>query len=133
MMENTEKIERNKKFIMSYFTVLVDAGIETGETIIRQYTKNEPYIRSVLTFRNAFPNYEIFIEDITAEGDFVIVHGIFKGVHKGEIFGIPATFRKVKYPMMVKYHVVNNEILDAWPMFDQMSLFEQLGAYPKTV
>lgn len=132
-MGNTEKLEQNKRFLMGYYTDLVDAETENGETIIRKYTKNESYIRGVLTFRNAFPNYEIFIEDMTAEGDFVIVHGIFKGTHKGEIFGIPATFRKVQYPMMVKYHVVNNEILDAWPMFDQMTLFEQLGALPKTV
>jgi predicted ester cyclase len=132
-MDNTEKLERNKKFIMSYYTEMVDSGIEVGEEVVRKYTDNATYIRGVLAFRNAFPNYEIFVEDITAEGDFVITHGIFKGTHKGEIFGIPATFRTVQYPMMVKYHIVNNKILDAWPMYDQMSLFEQLGVLPKTL
>ncbi len=130
-MDNSEKLQRNKKFIMSYYTAMVDAGEETGEDIIRQYTKKESYIKAVLIFRRAFPNYEIFAEDITAEGDFVIAHGIFRGTHKGEIFGIPATFRTVEYPMMVKYHVVDEQILDAWPMHDQMNLFEQLGVVPK--
>ena len=130
-MDNSEKLERNKKFLIGYYTALVDAGEETGEAVIRQYTTNASYIKSVLAFRRAFPNYEIFLEDMTAEGDFVIAHGQFRGTHKGEIFGIPATFRKVEFPMIVKYHVVNDKILDAWPMFDQMSLYEQLGVLPK--
>ena len=132
-MDNSEKIERNKQFILSYYTALVDAGVESGEAMIRRFTKNESYIKAVLTFRHAFPAYEVFAEDITAEGDFVIVHGIFTGTHQGEIFGIPATFRKVKFPMIVKYHLGDEQILDAWPMFDQMAVFEQLGALPKTV
>ena len=130
-MDNSEKLERNKKFLISYYTAMVDAGEETGEASIRQFTTNESYIKSVLAFRRAFPNYEIFIEDMTAEGDFVIAHGLFRGTHKGEIFGIPATFRKVEFPMIVKYHVVSDKILDVWPMFDQMTLFEQLGVLPK--
>ena len=130
-MDNSEKLERNKKFLIGYYTTLVDAGEETGEATIRQYTTNASYIKSVLAFRRAFPDYGIFLEDMTAEGDFVIAHGLFRGTHKGEIFGIPATFRKVEFPVIVKYHVVNDKILDAWPMFDQMALYEQLGVLPK--
>lgn len=125
-MDNPEKLDRNKKFILHYATTITEAG--ANEAILRTFTDNENYIRAVMTFRNAFPDYSIFIEDMTAEGDFVIIHGIFRGTHKGEIYGIPATFRKVEYPIMVKYHIVNNKIIDTWPMFDQMALFEQLGA-----
>jgi predicted ester cyclase len=125
-MDNPEKLERNKKFILQYATRVTGAGVD--ESVIRTFTDNESYIRGVMAFKNAFPDYTIFIEDMTAEGDFVIIHGVFRGTHKGEIFGIPATHRKVEYPMMVKYHVLNNKIIDVWPMFDQMSLFEQLGA-----
>jgi predicted ester cyclase len=131
-MDNTEKLERNKKLIISYATELLDCDVEAGEEVLRRYTDNATYIRAVLAFRHAFPKYEIFLEDLTAEGDFVIAHGIFKGTHKGEIFGIPATFRTVQLPMMIKYHIFNDKILDAWPMLDQMSLFEQLGVLPKT-
>jgi predicted ester cyclase len=125
-MDNPEKIERNKKFILHYAMTMSQTGAE--ESIIRTFTDNETYMRGVLAFKNAFPDYNIYIEDITAEGDFVILHGVFRGTHKGEIFGIPATHRRVEYPMMIKYHVLNNKIIDAWPMFDQMALFEQLGA-----
>jgi predicted ester cyclase len=133
-MDDSVKIERNKKFIFRYAAALsmLDAADKMEDTM-RMFTDNENYIRAVLTFKNAFPDYYIFFEDMTAEGDFVIAHGIFRGTHTGEIFGIPATFRKVEYPMMIKYHVVNDRIVNAWPMQDNMDLFEQLGAINKPV
>jgi predicted ester cyclase len=133
-MNESEKIEHNKKFILRYAAAMNSLGTAAGvEETVRKFADNESYIRGVIAFRNAFPDYSIFIEDITAEGDFVIVHGVFRGTHKGEIFGIPATHRKVEYPMMVKYHVVNDRILNAWPMHDSMELFEQLGVINKPV
>lgn len=130
-MNNSEKIEHNKKFILQYSLTVADENLD--EQMLRVYTDNEGYIKAVLAFRNAFPDYSIFTEDMTAEDDFVIVHGVFRGTHKAEIFGIPATHRKVEFPVMVKYQVVNDRIINAWPMYDQMELFGQLGAINKPV
>jgi predicted ester cyclase len=133
-MDNSEKTERNKKFILRYAAEMNDSDyVEGYEEILRKFTDNEAFIKTVVTFRVAFPDYSIFFEDITSEGDFVVVHGIMRGTHMGEIFGMPATFRKVEFPMMVKYHVVNDRILNAWPMHDNMELFEQLGVINKPV
>lgn len=131
-MDNLEKKERNKKFILRYATALDSQEEVAGfEEIMRKFTDNEGYIRTIVMVKNAFPDYTIFIEDMTAEGDFVIAHGIMRGTHMGEIYGMPATFRKVEFPIMVKYHVVNDRIINAWPMHDNMELFEQLGAINK--
>ncbi len=130
-MENFEKLERNKKFILRYSMAMNDNGL--SEEKMMEFTDNESYVQMVITYRKAFPDYTIYYEDMTAEHDFVIVHGIFRGTHKGEIFGIPATFRKVEFPMMVKYQVLDNKIINAWPMSDQMILFEQLGVINRPV
>ena len=131
-MDNSEKKERNKKFILRYAAAMNSLGMAEGlEETMRKFTDNESYIRAVLTFRNAFPDYSIYFEDLTAEGDFVIAHGIMRGTHMGEIFGLPATFKKIEYPMMIKYQVINENIANAWPMQDNMELFEQLGAISK--
>lgn len=127
-MSNFELSEHNKKFIMRY-ALIHHEGVTEEE--IREFSDNEVYIQGVLAFRRAFPDYMIHMEDITAEGDFVIAHGIFRGTHKGEFHGIPATFRKVEYPTMIKYQVVDDKIVNAWPMFDQLDFFEQLGAIHK--
>lgn len=124
-MENRDKEEHNRKFILQYI-VIHHRGV-TKEDIFR-YTNNELYVNSVLTFREAFPDYMIMVEDITAENDFVILHGILRGTHEDVFHGIPATFRKVELPMITKFHVVDDKIINAWPMIDTLLLMEQLGA-----
>jgi predicted ester cyclase len=125
-----EKAEHNKKLIMRY--AMINAPGMTASDL-RAYSTNEAYIQKVMAFRMSFPDYTIYVEDITAEGDFVILHGILRGTHEGEFFGLPATFRKVEYPIMVKYQVVDDMIVNAWPMFDQLELLEQLGALNRPV
>lgn len=96
-MTKIEQAEHNKKFVMRCALIHHD-GVTESE--IRAYTDNESYIQGVLSFRRAFPDYTIDVEDITAEGEFVILHGVFRGTHMGEFHGIPASFRKVVFPMM---------------------------------
>ena len=116
-MDNSEKAERNKKLVLRYAAMMNALETTEGcEEAMRKYTDNETYIRAVVSFRNAFPDYTIYFEDLTAEGDFVIAHGIMRGTHMGEIFGLPATFRKIESPMMIKYQVINENIANAWPM-----------------
>ena len=123
-----ELSEHNKKFIMRY-TLIHHEGVTEAE--IRAFTDNEVYLQGVLAGRRGFPDYTIHVEDITAEGDFVILYGIFRGTHKGDFHGISATHRQVEYPMMIKYQIRENKILNAWPMFDQLAFFEQLGVVHK--
>ena len=120
-----EKTERNKKLILEY-TLAMSISPKTEETI-RRFSDLPSHINGIMMYEAAFPGYTIFIEEMTAEGDDVVIHGVFHGVHKGEIFGLPPTYRTVEYPMMVKYRIINDKIVDAWPMSDQMLLFEQLG------
>ncbi len=124
-MENREKEEHNKKFILQY-AMIHHKGV-TKEDIMR-FTDNELYVTSVLAFRKAFPDYMIMIEDITVEGDFVILHGVLRGTHEDDFHGIPATYRKMELPMITKFHVVGDKIINAWPMIDTLLLMEQLGA-----
>lgn len=127
-MSNFEKSEHNKKFIMRY-ALIQHEGVTEEE--LREFTENEVYLNAVMSFRRAFPDYMIHIEDITAEGDFVIMHGVFRGTHKGEFHGIPASFRRAEYPLMVKYQVIDDKIVNVWPMYDQLDFFEQLGVVHK--
>ncbi len=125
-----DKTEHNKKFIMNYAMQIYN---DPSEANLRKFTDNEPYIKMVLAYRKAFPDYVVFIEDMTAEGDFVVVHGLFRGTHKGDLMGIPPTFKQVEFPSIAKYQIINDKIINAWPMGDQMTLMEQLGVIKKTI
>lgn len=123
-MANRDKEEHNKKRIMQYSAIHTN-GVTEAE--IRKFTNNEVYIHSVMTFRRSFPDYTIMIEDMTAEDDFVIAHGVARGTHSAEFYGIPATFKTIEFQVIVKYQIVNDVIVNAWPMHDTMILMHQLG------
>lgn len=92
------------------------------------------FIRFTFMFpvgKRTSPDYKIHVEDITAKGDFVILLAVFKGTYKVDFHGIPASFRRVKFPIMVKYQILDDKIVNAWPMFDQLSIFEQPGELHK--
>ena len=84
-------------------------------------------IEHIIFFDTVFPNYEIFADEMTAEGNRVVVRARLKGRHEGEFNGIPATYRHVDFPFVVSYEIENNIIVDHWLIADQMALMEQLG------
>jgi len=115
---------------MKFFTINTS---EVTEEDIRKFTNNEVYIQSILTIRRSFPDYTIMMEDITAEDDFVITHSVVHGTHSEEFYGIPATFKTVEFQIIIKYQIVNDIIVNAWPMYDNLLLMEQLGIISKPV
>src|SRR6185369_10195806 len=47
-------------------------------------------------FFTAFPDMQITLENVIAEGDGVATHGFMSGTHKGEFMGVPASNKKIK-------------------------------------
>lgn len=69
----------------------------------------------------------MFADEITAEGNRVVVRARFKGTHRGELSGIPPTNKSVEFPFAIGYEIENSKITSHWLLADQMSLMEQLG------
>ncbi|RYY10835.1 MAG: hypothetical protein EOO04_36255 [Chitinophagaceae bacterium] len=88
---------------------------------------DEVLIEHIAFFDSAFPCYEIFADEMTAEGNRVVVRARFKGIHEGELNGILPTGRKVDFPFVISYELENGKIVHHWLIADQMSLMEQLG------
>jgi predicted ester cyclase len=120
-----EQLQKNKEFIIRYFNAV--SGVPKPRKILEKYTNDEVLIEHIVFFDTAFPAYEISADEMTAEGNRVVVRARFKGIHKGELNGILPTGRKVDFPFVVSYELVNNIIVHHWLIADQMSLMEQLG------
>ena len=120
-----EQLQKNKEFIIRYFNAV--SGVLKPREILEKYTNDEVLIEHIIFFDSAFPAYEIFADEITAEGNRVVVRARLKGIHKGELNGIIATGRKVEFPFVVSYELGNGKIVHHWLIADQMSLMEQLG------
>jgi steroid delta-isomerase-like uncharacterized protein len=76
--------------------------------------------------RRAFPDLQALVEDVIAADDKVAVRLTFRGTHKGDFQGIPATGREIHYASHEIYRLVNALISEEWICSDNASLFRQL-------
>ena|SRR5688500_6575624 len=120
-----EQLQKNKEFIIRYFNAV--SGVLKPRHMLEKYTNDEVLIEHILFFDSAFPAYEIFADEMTAEGNRVVVRARFKGTHEGELNGILPTGRKVDFPFVISYEIENSKIINHWLIADQMALMEQLG------
>lgn len=79
--------------------------------------------------RTAFPDWNIWMEDMVAEGDNVVVIGTQSGTHQGPYQGMPATGKSYKVRNHVLYRLRDGRIIEARPAFDRLSIMEQLGIW----
>lgn len=119
--------DENKAFIRRYLSAL--SGQDKPLSVIRQYVAEEEaaLIEHILDAEHAFPHYELVVEDLIAEGDKVNVRARFRGVHRGEFMGIPATGREFDVAAFVTYRISNNRIVEHWLLPDSLALMQQLG------
>jgi predicted ester cyclase len=78
--------------------------------------------------RDAIPDRYDIIEDIIADGDKVGMLWRLTGTHKGELFGIPPTGRKIDVHELGIMRIANDKIVEGWFMADEAGLLRQLGA-----
>ena len=78
-------------------------------------------------FREAFPNIRIEMQELIAEGDKVAFSYIACGKHDGALMGFLATGRESRFSGMGIVRVKNGQIVEGWNVFDQLSMFQQLG------
>ena|SRR5665647_369184 len=120
-----EQQRQNKEFIIRYLNVL--SGETKTREIMEQYMTDEELLGHILFFDSVFPKYEMFADELTSEGNRVVVRARMKGSHEGEFNGILPTHCKVEFPFVVSYEIENGKIVHHWLIADQMILMEQLG------
>ena len=77
--------------------------------------------------KHAFPDLQAHIEDIFAAQDKVAVRLRFRGTHRGEFLGIPATGRTIEYVSHEFYRIADGLIAEEWICSDMATLLRQLS------
>lgn len=85
----------------------------------------------VVALRAAFPDLQLTVEDIIAEGDKVMVRYTGRGTHKGVFLGIPPTGKAVKWAGINIYRVADGKTAETWQLADTLGVLRQLGAIPQ--
>lgn len=76
--------------------------------------------------QSIFPDFFNSIEELIAEGDRVTARLIYTGTHRGEIFGVAPTERRIRYPGVGIFQISGGRILDGWVLGDVAGLLLQL-------
>ena len=78
-------------------------------------------------FREAFPNVEVVVEDVIAEGDKVVARCSVRGKHEGDSLGMKATGAMVDFDGIGIARVQDGMFVESWNSFDFARMYQQLG------
>ena len=90
----------------------------------------EAYKQIVNQFITAFPDLHTTVDDAIAEGDKVATRWTWRGTHKGEVMGIPATGKQVVISGVSIHRIATGKIAEGWINFDALGMMQQLGVIP---
>jgi steroid delta-isomerase-like uncharacterized protein len=80
-------------------------------------------------FRVATPGrHEITLQ--VAEDDLVVSYVVGRGVHAGELLGIPATNKPVETAGIAVHRIRDGKIVEYWSVTDVARVLQQVGALP---
>jgi steroid delta-isomerase-like uncharacterized protein len=84
------------------------------------------------TFFAAFPDLNISVEDVIAEGDQAVSRYTIRGTHQGETeeFG-PPTGRQMELQGITIHRIEGGKIVEEWERYDNLSALQQLGLAPE--
>lgn len=138
-------LEQNKDLIRRYMEA-VDANDSDDWSVLDNYIADDfvahnPPIPGVTLdrdgvkqasemFRIASPGarHEITIQ--VAEDDLVVSQIRGRGVHKGELLGIPATNKDIETTGIAIHRVRDGRIVEYWSVVDVAQVLQQVGVLP---
>src|SRR5690348_16578991 len=88
----------------------------------------EAALRYRAMLHTAFPDLQIKVEDILAEGDRVAVRATWTGTHRGllPLMPFPVTNCAFSFTGMVFWRIRDGKIIERWATIDRLGLQQQL-------
>ena len=80
------------------------------------------------TYKVAFPDMTADVEQLVAEGDFVVSRTRPSGTNTGSMMGMAPTGKRVDLKwVMNMVRISGGQIVEEWEIFDQMDFAKQMG------
>ena len=84
----------------------------------------------ISTYREAFPDGLITLEEQLAEGDLVATRWSGRATHEGELMGIEPTGKQVTVSGVTISRLEGGKIVEEFQNWDTFGMMQQLGAIP---
>lgn len=119
--------EQSKKLMQEYVQAISQ---DKSEATLDKYIADPELKGHIILFEAGLPNYQVIAKDLIVEGNKVVLRGTVEGEHKGELFGVAPTGRKVSVDLIVIYELDNNKIVNHWMQADTVAMMQQIGSMP---
>src|SRR5436190_2818597 len=81
-------------------------------------------------YKDAFPDLQITIDQLIAEGDYVAARWTATGTHQGELMGIAPTGKQSTVTGIEIHRFEGSQIAESWINWDTLGMLQQIGAIP---
>jgi steroid delta-isomerase-like uncharacterized protein len=81
----------------------------------------------ILGLRAGFPDLRFIVHDMVVGEERVAVRSTMHGTHRGDLFGMPATGRRVQISQMQFERLQDGKIVEHWRQSDDLGMMRQLG------
>jgi steroid delta-isomerase-like uncharacterized protein len=134
--------EQNKKIVRRVFEEPWKGNLAVvDELVASNYIGYDPAVPEPLrgpagvkefisTYREAFPDARITVEQQLAEGNLVATRWSGRGTHEGELMGIEPTGTQVTVSGLTISRLEGGKIVEEFLNWDTLGMMQQLGAIP---
>jgi len=107
----------------NYVSHALPPGFSPDREGMRQYN---------IQYFQAFPDMDITVDGMIAEGDWVAVYYTGIGTHQGDLLGIPPTGKQVSASAILSLRIEDGKIVEDRIDGDKLGLLQQLGVIPSS-
>lgn len=84
----------------------------------------------IRTWRTAFPDGRMEIDELIVEGDTVAIRNSWYGTHQAEFYGVPPSGKSVAVTSIGLDRVRDGLVTEGWGELDMVGMMQQMGALP---
>ena len=133
--------EQNKALVRSYLERTVNEGDPsafdelTSADYVGHMSGAPDFDRAahkqlMASFRAAFPDLRVRVEELIAEGDKVVNRGTYSGTHRGAFQGIAPTGKSFEIAGINVSRIADGKVAEDWTVIDMLGMLRQLGVVP---
>ena len=109
---------------------MIEALVVRGEQTLDQHPGMEHLRRLWPSVKEAFPDFRAEVQQQLTQGDRVASHWIFSGTHRGDLFGVPATGKTVRFQNLSIARVIDQKVVQYNSETGWLDFLMQVGALP---
>lgn len=107
--------------------VVAEGFQDHGESLMGSPQGRDSLTQEIVEMRQVFPDMNVYIEAMIADGEMVGVQGTMRCTHQGEFMHVAATGNQLSWKGLAMFRVVDGKIVERWFNSDSLSILQQLG------